>query len=53
MPPVSAAGAIAQPTRQPVTLKVFDNPLVVTVRSAMPGSDAIGTCARPSNTMCS
>ena len=42
--PESAGGAIAQPMRQPVTLNVFDNPLIVTVRSAMPSSVASGTC---------
>ena len=30
-----------QPTRQPVTLKVLDSPLIVIVRSAMPGSVAM------------
>jgi len=48
-----SAGAIVQPTRQPVTLNVFDTLLIVTVRSAMPSSDAIGTCTAPSYRMCS
>ena len=34
-----------QPIRHPVTLKVFDAPLMVTVRSRMPGSVAIGMCS--------
>ena len=29
-------------------LNVFDNPLIVMVRSAMPSMAAIGTCSRPS-----
>ena len=44
---------MAQPMRHPVTLKVFDNPLIVTVRSAMPSSVESGTCWWPSKTMCS
>ena len=48
MPLASAGGEIAQPTRQPVTLKVFDRLLIVTVRSAMPSSVASGTCTAPS-----
>jgi hypothetical protein len=31
--------------RHPVTANVFDAPLIVIVRSAMPGSEAMGTCA--------
>ena len=46
--PVMSGGAIAQPTRQPVTLNVFETLLIVTVRSAMPSSDAIGMCVAPS-----
>ena len=34
-----------QPIRQPVTLKVFDAPLMVMVRSRIPGSVAIGMCS--------
>ena len=41
--PDTAAGAMAQPIRQPVTANVFDAPLMVTVRSAIPGSVAMGT----------
>ena len=37
MASVSSAGARIQPMRQPVTLNVFDAPLMVTVRSRMPG----------------
>jgi hypothetical protein len=44
MPAVTAAGATQYPSRQPVTLNVFDSPLIVTVRSAIPGSDAMLTC---------
>ena len=33
------------PMRQPVTLNVFDAPLIVIVRSAMSGSVAIGMCS--------
>src|SRR5919204_11302 len=44
--PVSDGGEIVQPTRHPVTLYVFDNPLIVTVRSAIPSIVAIGTCWR-------
>ena len=47
-PPSAVGAAIAQPTRQPVTVYVFDSALIVTVRSSMPGSVAIGTCRRPS-----
>ena len=39
---MSSAGARIQPIRHPVTLKVFDAPLMVTVRSRIPGSVAIG-----------
>ena len=46
--PSAAGGATAHPTRQPVTLYVFDSALIVIVRSRMPGSVAIGTCSAPS-----
>ena len=42
---VSPDGAIAQPTRQPVTAYVFDSALIVTVRSSSPGTVAGGTGA--------
>ena len=45
----SAGDAIAQPTFQPVTLKVLPMLPMVMVRSAISGSVAIGTCAAPSN----
>ena len=45
MPAVSVGGAMTQPTRQPVTEYVFDSELIATVRSAMPGSVAIGMCS--------
>ena len=48
MPAINAGGAIAHPTRHPVTAYVFDSALIVTVRSLMPGSVAIGTCSAPS-----
>ena len=35
--PASCGGATAKPSRQPVTEKVFEKPLIVTVRSRMPG----------------
>ena len=53
MPGVSEVGAMAHPMRHPVTLYVFDRPLIVTVRSAMPGIEAMAVCRRPSKTMCS
>ena len=53
IPAISGVGAIAHPTRQPVTEYVFESALIVTVRSSMPGSVAIGTCSAPSYTMCS
>ena len=34
---------IVQPTRHPVTLYVFERLLIVTVRSAIPSTVAIGT----------
>ena len=33
------------PMRQPVTLNVFDAPLIVMVRSRIPASVAIGMCS--------
>ena len=48
MPVASAGGATAQPTRQPVTLNVFDTLLIATVRSAIPSSVISGTWAAPS-----
>ena len=39
-----SAGAIVQPTRQPVTLKVFDRLPIVIVRSRIASIDAIITC---------
>ena len=42
MAPAMSGGATAHPTRQPVTLNVFEMLLIVTVRSAMPSIDAIG-----------
>ena len=49
---VSSGGAQVQPIFQPVRLNVLPADEIVTVRSRIPGSEAIGTCA-PSNTMCS
>jgi len=46
-------GAIAQPTRHPVALYVFEIPLIVIVRSAMSPIVARLTCRAPSKTMCS
>ena len=50
--PTRSAGPVAQPTFQPV--KEYDLPALdsVSVRSAIPGSVAIGTCAT-SKTRCS
>jgi hypothetical protein len=44
MAPTRAAGPVAQPTFQPVNEKVLPPLEIVRVRSAMPGSVAIGTC---------
>ena len=52
MPTDRSAGAMTQPTRQPVTEYVFDSEWIVTVRSAMPGRVASGMCSA-SYTMCS
>ena len=49
----SSGGPCTQPTFQPVTENVLPADEIVSVRSAMPGSVAIGTCGRPSKTMCS
>jgi hypothetical protein len=48
MPTLISGGATAQPTRQPVTEYDFEIPEMVIVRSAMPGSVAIGVWPRPS-----
>ena len=42
IPTERSAGAIAQPTRQPVTEYDFEMPEMVIVRSAIPGSVAMG-----------
>ena len=47
-----SAQAVTQPIFQPVNENVLPAELIVTVRSRIPGSDAIGTCS-PSNTRCS
>ena len=39
---------MAQPTRQPVTLYVFDIPLITIVRSRMPSIRAMEICSVPS-----
>ena len=49
----SGGGATAQPTFQPVSEKILPAEPILTVRSAMPGSEASGIWARPSNTTCS
>ncbi len=49
----SSAGPVTQPTFHPVTEKVFPAEEMVSVRSAMPGSVATGTCSSPSNSRCS
>ena len=45
----SARGPVAQPIFQPVTENVLPAEEIVSVRSAIPGSVASGTCSRPSN----
>ena len=40
---IIGAGAQAQPRRQPVIAKDFEKPLMTTVRSCIPGSDAMLT----------
>ena len=47
------AGPVAQPTFHPVNENVLPPEPIVTVRSAIPGSVAIGTCGWPSNHRCS
>ena len=42
---MTGAGATMVPIRQPVMLNVFDAPLIVTVRSAIPSSVAMGMCS--------
>ena len=49
----SCGGAHTQPIFQPVTLNVLPALEMVTVRSRMPGSVAIGTWVRPSKVRCS
>ena len=49
----SSAGPVAQPIFQPVNEKVLPELEIDSVRSAMPGSVAIGTCSLPSKTRCS
>ena len=49
----SSRGPVAQPIFQPVKENVLPAEEIVTVRSAIPGSVASGTCSRPSNTRCS
>ncbi len=43
---VSTAGAQAYPIRNPVIANAFENPCRKIVRSRMPGSEAMETCAR-------
>ena len=47
------AGPHIQPIFHPVVLNVLPPDEIVSVRSAMPGSVAIGTWAAPGNTRCS
>ena len=49
----SSAGPLTQPTFQPVTENVLPAEDTVSVRPAIPGSVAIGTCRWPSKTRCS
>jgi len=42
---VASGGATIVPIRQPVTLNVFDAPLIVMVRWAIRSSVAIGICS--------
>jgi hypothetical protein len=44
----SSPGPWIQPTFQPVTENVLPTEEIVSVRSAIPGRLAIGTCGRPS-----
>ncbi len=48
-----AAGPHIQPIFQPVVLNVLPPDEIVSVRSTIPGSVAIGTCWAPGNTRCS
>ena len=48
-----AAGPHAHPIFQPVVLNVLPPDEIVSVRSAMPGSVAIGMCSAPEKTRCS
>ena len=48
----SSGAAVTQPIFQPVNENVFAAELIDTVRPAIPGSDATGTCS-PAKTMCS
>ena len=50
--PTSSAGPQAQPIFQPVNENVLPIDEIVSVRSAIPGSVASGTCS-PSKTRCS
>ena len=43
----SSGGAHTKPMRQPVMANAFEKPLMTTVRSNMPGSDATETCLPP------
>ena len=49
----SSGGPLAQPVFQPVTENVLPSEEIVSVRAAIPGSVASGTCASPSKTRCS
>ena len=44
-------GAMVYPSRQPVMAYVLEKPLMVMVRSAIPGSDPGLMCSRPSYRM--
>src|SRR5436190_24060058 len=50
---VTVAGAIAQPTRHPVTEYVFEIEFIVMVRSFIPGREAMEMCLLPSYKICS
>ncbi len=39
MASITSTGATAYPSRHPVIAKLLENPSMITVRSAMPGSD--------------
>ena len=49
---MTAGDATSQPTRKPVIAWPLEKPLIVTVRSYMPGSVANATCAS-SKVICS